>query len=968
MLHQTQITQEEKKTAHLLMDRNGAGGYRNDAAPFRKGNYPSQRNSQSSFFQGRQQNNGISRNERQDTIADIVKTQRKLLRPDPEKKNELEDYLNNIGEAKKKFFSLSLPHCMSLVEENDVSFITTETGSGKSTVIPVALSEKYPKSMILITEPRRISAVQLATRVADLLGETLGEGVGYSVRGERKGVVGETRIMFVSSYSLLLYLLGKDPRSLPFDFIILDEFHERSVDIQVSAMLIRSLMSRSASISKKLKLLLCSATADEEGWVQYFQKEGLRVGQYSECAELHSVQEMDGKDVCALIGSTYLPIELSDEVSFRDRDAVLSRVYLMLDYLSSVLTNPTHSILVFLPGRADLEQAAKWIEENYALKYSCVIWHRETELSAIEEAVSRTSEVRNKVYLSTDIAEVSLTLPDAVFVIDSCLQKRNKIDFQKPDTLIFPPLKLFWESKASARQRRGRIGRVRSGVYMSMVSMEDRNRIFPATMSRRCTAEDLASIVLHCTFLSKHVSHILSLCCEPPDNRLVDYCVNNLLHGGLVTTKVKYAFHVTSNKNVYGRYLRQWEEVLDSPDASGPENEKHKNRFTLSCTLKGFITAHAPSNIAINGFLYYGCLFGQLNICAFLASICSVMHPFTAIYDHNMQIRKEFVKTVSVKMIERVRKLSSTESFFQNDILACASALLDYKCEVEDAHSEDKILEWCERNSIIRTRAVESLGIFEVLADRFSNLIPLTTEVNQEVLKDNVTLLHIISTAVGALHAVDVLYNEEEGRRSRYNGRGIFLQFLASKNESLPTTCSWAKDKVCISMNLSSGEQKCFGSMSLEVTQCQLFLSVLFTSSTVYHCPISENEIVFKVLLENFTKKPFHLTVKKPVCDYILLLRSMLCLKLAVIAEAISRGVTEEEASNSLESLSDKFQSSWIKNPNEIINRIPHLLVALFSGEAEASISRTLPTVIMSLEDKSWDLSALTQFNDGKSI
>ena len=255
--------------------------------------------------------------------------------------------------------------------------------------------------------------------MANLHGEhAAGEDVGYWIRGEKKGDE-QTRLWYMTSYTLLLYLLN-NPLRPPFTHIILDEFHERQPDIEVTVALLRLCLKHHTA---NFKLVLMSATLNTDEWVGYF--DGLSVATYKQSEPEHPIHDYFVDDACAMMGIPYQapPTQGTLQVDHGLMDSMTMIAQYLIRFLNAV-SLPQHSILVFLPGRGQVESCAMWLNNTLRHRVEAIPWHSAVELSVIQEAIQRKGGRKQKVYLATDIAEVSITLPDVVFVIDLGLVKK----------------------------------------------------------------------------------------------------------------------------------------------------------------------------------------------------------------------------------------------------------------------------------------------------------------------------------------------------------------------------------------------------------------------------------------------------------------------------------------------------------------------------------------------------------------
>lgn len=318
------------------------------------------------------------------------------------------------------------------VLSNQVTVLLGETGSGKSTQLPQLLYEHDSSEIIAITQPRRVAAISLATRVSEEVGSNLGDIVGYSVRFQYKGSK-NTRIKYLTD-GMLMRELMLNSNLKRYTTIILDEAHERTVLTDVLLGLIKRLLSRRTD----LRIVIMSATLDAERFSKFFNN-----------AEMLYVE---GRTYP--VSRYYLPKPIDDVV-----EAVIQSVAQLN------LSEPPGDILVFLPGQEEIENCVEQLTmisselpKDAPLLVPLALY---ASLSPEQQqrAFERLPPRRRKVILATNVAETSLTIPGIKYVVDSGLRKIRvwKSDLGM-DTLLTTAI-----SKASAAQRMGRAGREAPG-------------------------------------------------------------------------------------------------------------------------------------------------------------------------------------------------------------------------------------------------------------------------------------------------------------------------------------------------------------------------------------------------------------------------------------------------------------------------------------------------------------------------
>ncbi|KAF4119604.1 ATP-dependent RNA helicase DHX57 [Geosmithia morbida] len=362
------------------------------------------------------------------------------------------------------------------VAGNNVTIISGETGSGKSTQsMQFLLDDLYNRGLgdcanMIVTQPRRISALGLADRVADERCCRVGEEVGYTIRGESRRSR-DTRITFVTTGVLLRRLQtsgGKveDVVTALSDVshVVIDEVHERSLDTDFLLNLIREVMRTRPNM---LKLVLMSATLDAATFSSYFTSEGLSVGTVEISGRTFPVDDYYLDDVVRFTGFTPMDSHekfLGDEGIGKVIQKLGHRINypLIADLVQAIdaelgYEEKTGGILVFLPGVGEINQACRALQGSSSLHVLPL--HASLETREQKRVFAKPPAGKRKVVVATNVAETSITIDDIVAVIDSGKVKETSFDPQNN----MRKLEETWASKAACKQRRGRAGRVQEG-------------------------------------------------------------------------------------------------------------------------------------------------------------------------------------------------------------------------------------------------------------------------------------------------------------------------------------------------------------------------------------------------------------------------------------------------------------------------------------------------------------------------
>jgi ATP-dependent helicase HrpB len=362
----------------------------------------------------------------------------------------------------------------STLAGNDTAVLEAPPGSGKTTVVPLALLEQawLGKGRILLLEPRRIAARAAAFRMAQTLGEAPGQTVGYRMRLETR-VSDRTRIEVITE-GILTHMLQDDPSLAGVALVIFDEFHERSLDADLALSLClkaRALFRTTATGDPPLKLLVMSAT--------------LQSGRVS--------QLMGDAPVIRAAGRLY-PVDIIYSGSSRPNDRIVDRTVAVT--LQAIEQHPASSLLVFLPGQGEIERCRASLEAALTARNitGVAVMPLFGNLSlAAQQAVIMPVTTRGlrKVVLATNIAETSLTIEGVDVVIDSGLARAPVFD---PATAM-TRLATRKISQASSTQRAGRAGRLRAGTCYRLWSAGQQDQL-AAHSEPEILSADLTSLAL----------------------------------------------------------------------------------------------------------------------------------------------------------------------------------------------------------------------------------------------------------------------------------------------------------------------------------------------------------------------------------------------------------------------------------------------------------------------------------------
>ncbi|KAJ5159699.1 uncharacterized protein N7482_006703 [Penicillium canariense] len=489
------------------------------------------------------------------------------------------------------------------VDNHQVTIISGETGSGKSTQsVQFVLDEMIRRGLggaanIICTQPRRISALGLADRVSDERCSTVGDEVGYVIRGESKVRQGATKITFVTTGVLLRRMQsggdadGNVASSLAdVSHVVVDEVHERSLDTDFLLALLRDVLRH----RKDLKVILMSATLDADIFTNYFGGPK-SVGLVNIPGRTFPVDDYYLDDV---IRDTGFAPELSEDF---DDDFEAPRgqeslgkalrsvgmginyelIAATVEYIDAQLGDQPGGILIFLPGTMEIERclnAVKRIPNAHPLPLHASL------LPAEQRRVFQgPPRGKRKVIAATNVAETSITIEDVVAVIDTGRVKETSYD--PKDNMV--RLQEVWASQAACKQRRGRAGRVRAGICYKLYTRKAESNMAhrPDPEIRRVPLEQLCLSVKSMKGIDD-VANFLANTITPPESIAVEGALSFLHRVGALDH---------SRLTALGRYLSM-----------------------------------IPADLRCAKLMIYGSIFGCIESCLTIAAILTVRSPFVS--------------------------------------------------------------------------------------------------------------------------------------------------------------------------------------------------------------------------------------------------------------------------------------------------------------------------------------------------
>ncbi|XP_046351215.2 putative ATP-dependent RNA helicase DHX57 [Haliotis rufescens] len=525
----------------------------------------------------------------------------RLMKDDFEKKQSSGSYKNMIAQRGKLPAWDRQDEIVETIESNQVVVISGMTGCGKTTQVPQFILDKYlrSKSMkmcnIICTQPRRISAISVAERVADERCEKLGRSVGYQIRLESKQSAW-TRLLFCTTGIILRQLEG-DPSLEGVTHLIIDEVHERSEDSDFLIMILRNLLR----VRHDLKVILMSATLNADLFSHYFKEcpvleipgrtfpvdqffledaiEYTRFVMEENSAYARPIKRSnamraqpgrgqgrisadDIHDELEEIGNTVMVEPAKDNI--RDDNlsvkqlfyryseyhkstikamAIMDMEKINFDLIVAILEwivggkheyRKDGAILIFMPGFAEIQtlydmlMTSKEFGSRNRGRYKIVPLHSSLSSEDQHAVFSRPREGVTKIVISTNIAETSITIDDVVFVIDAGRMKEKRYDSCKG----MESLEMVWVSRANAQQRKGRAGRVASGVCFHLFTQhrfEHHLRPQPIPEIQRAPLEQIVLRIKMLPLFKKHgIQEVLESLLEPPKGDAIHNAIKRL--------------------------------------------------------------------------------------------------------------------------------------------------------------------------------------------------------------------------------------------------------------------------------------------------------------------------------------------------------------------------------------------------------------------------------------------------------
>ena len=458
------------------------------------------------------------------------------------------------------------------IEHNQITIVVGDTGSGKSTQVPQFILEhelsQGRQCKIYCTQPRRISAISLAQRVSEELGEAKGDLgthrslVGYAIRLESH-TAPQTRLVY-ATVGIVLRMLESSDGLKDITHLVLDEVHERSIDTDFLLIVLRTLIVRRPD----LKVVLMSATVDAQKFSQYlggvpiisvpgrtfpveskFLEDAIELtGYHEEATKYDAHNEGDDEDVDSedreknhasgqLTG--YSKQTIKTLVTYDEYKIDHGLIVKLLEKVSQdpQYMNFSRAILIFMPGIAEIRQLNDILLGHPS--FSSNAWrvhalHSTFSTDEQQAAFEIPPEGMRKVVIATNIAETGITIPDITCVIDSGKHREMRYDERRQ----ISKLTQSFISRANAKQRRGRAGRVQAGICFHLFTKDRFDNLMMDQQTPemlRLSLQDLVMRVKICKL--GDIEEALAQALDPPSSKNVRRAIDALIEVGALNAK-----------------------------------------------------------------------------------------------------------------------------------------------------------------------------------------------------------------------------------------------------------------------------------------------------------------------------------------------------------------------------------------------------------------------------------------------
>ena len=509
------------------------------------------------------------------------------------------------------------------LNNKNIIIIRGFTGCGKSTQIPQYIYNNNQNKKILVTQPRRISTISIANRIAKEMGFKLGDIIGYQVSMESK-ISDNTRI-FIKTNGIFFEELIHN-KSFQYSYIILDEIHESDIYTELLLSFFKHYFSTNDKIN--FKLIIMSASIDINNFLNYFKIDKIKNDIISiidiKYTSKYKIYEHNLKQIYEiLIDNKYVSEDLKENLENiylnMDNSIKFDKLFLykkpifikelclfvigILETIEMECKYDNSGVLIFLPGIEQIKYLNNYIinyrkETNRLNIFNIIFLHSIYNFKEQNKIFYNNNESINLI-LATNIAETSITIPKLNFVIDFCLVKQKNYDEEKDINY----LELNWYSKTNYIQRKGRIGRISEGYYLQLIPQKlfEQLDILPKSEILSQTLEiPILKLFLYTNNFDSSVN-IIENCINVPSKKAINNSFDILENLGAVI----------KNNKIYKN------------DNSNDINYINKNKFDYTLTNVGSIYTELPLELKYSRLIVISYVLGNINLGITLASILS---------------------------------------------------------------------------------------------------------------------------------------------------------------------------------------------------------------------------------------------------------------------------------------------------------------------------------------------------------
>ncbi|WP_338809252.1 ATP-dependent RNA helicase HrpA [Neisseria leonii] len=552
------------------------------------------------------------------------------------------------------------------VQNHQVTIICGETGSGKTTQLPKICLElgRGAAGLIGHTQPRRLAARSVAERIAEELQSEIGSVVGYKVRFNDN--TSRDAYVKLMTDGILLAETQTDRFLTAYDTIIIDEAHERSLNIDFLLGYLKQLLPRRPD----LKVIITSATIDAERFSRHFDNA--------------PVLEVSGRTFPVEI--LYRPLHSQDE-----DEAEIEMTDAIVDAADELARYGRGDILVFLPGEREIREAAEALRKSPLRRDDDILPLFARLSNAEQHKIFHPSGSKRRIVLATNVAETSLTVPGIKYVIDTGLARVKRYSARaKVEQLHVEKI-----SQAAANQRAGRCGRVSAGVAVRLYSEDDFNQR-PAFTDPEIVRSNLAAVILRMAALNLgDVAAFPFL--EAPDQRYINDGFQVLLELGAVDERPSE--NAKSGSNLTFSPVGREQAAGISNRSDGLSSSSRNNRWQL--TPLGQQMARLPIDPKIARMLIaakkHDCVAEMLVI----VSALSIQDP----------------RERPLENREAAAKAHERFADKQSDFLAYLNIWDSFQRERDKGLSNKQLVQWCRQYFLSHLRMREWRELHKQLAD-----------------------------------------------------------------------------------------------------------------------------------------------------------------------------------------------------------------------------------------------------------